>query len=338
MRYLSEDEATRMMGLGYVGELYEDLDGHLYGWVEGLDEWGEPVGFWEGLSDAEVPASSGMGALYESPDGTVYQVQGLEEEEEGAEAAPEGEAAAAAEPAEAEPSAESEAPPATGPGRPGRPRGFRRLRPVARGRRRPHLRARGARPGRPGPGAKGGPPRKRRGGFFKKLLPIAKFASRFIPIPGAGAVVRGGLTLASKLGKRKGVAGLGGIGALYAAPDGTVYQVQGLAAEDLDGLYADEELRGFAADEELRGFPRTKNFEGSTKTKNCADSPRMKSCEDLPRTKSYVASRRMKSCADFLRTKIFEGSTKAMSGRTLSAAWTPIYPPSRQNALVRRAG
>ena len=113
MRYLSEDESTQMMGLGYVGELYEDLDGHLYEWVEGLDEWGEPVGFWEGLSDAEVPASSSMGALYESPDGTVYQVQGLEEEEEGAEAAPEGEAAAAAEPAEAEPSAESEAPPAT---------------------------------------------------------------------------------------------------------------------------------------------------------------------------------------------------------------------------------
>jgi hypothetical protein len=263
MRYLSEDESTQMMGLGYVGELYEDLDGHLYGWVEGLDEWGEPVGFWQGLSDSEVPASSSMGALYESPDGTVYQVQGLEEEEEGAEAAPEGEAAAAAEPAEAEPSAESEAPPATGPARPGRPRGFRRLRPIPRGRRRPpHLRARGARAGRPGPGARGGPPRKRRGGFFKTLLPIAKLASRFIPIPGAGAVVRGGLTLASKLGKRKGVSGLGGIGALYAAPDGTVYQVQGLAAEDLDGLYADEELRGFAEDEELRGLSQDEDLRG----------------------------------------------------------------------------
>jgi hypothetical protein len=55
---------------------------------------------------------------------------------------------------------------------------------------------------------------------------------------------------------------LGGIGALYAAPDGTVYQVQGLAAEDLDGLYADEELRGFAEDEELRGLSQDEDLRG----------------------------------------------------------------------------
>ena len=58
MRYLSEDEA-----MGYVGELYEDLDGQLYGWVEGVDEWGDPIGSWHGLSQPEVPALGGLGAL-----------------------------------------------------------------------------------------------------------------------------------------------------------------------------------------------------------------------------------------------------------------------------------
>ena len=83
MRYLSEDEATRMGGLGYAGELYEDLDGNLYGWVEGVDEWGNPIGAWQELSQTEVPPLGGLGALYAAPDGTVYQVQGLAEEEEG---------------------------------------------------------------------------------------------------------------------------------------------------------------------------------------------------------------------------------------------------------------
>jgi hypothetical protein len=229
MRYLSEDEATRMGGLGYAGELYEDLDGNLYGWVEGVDEWGNPIGAWQELSQAEVQPLGGLGALYAAPDGTVYQVQGLAEEE--------GAAAEAAEPA---PPGESQAPEGPGPGR--------RVPPRARARhRRPGLTAQ-----RPGPGARGGPPRKRKGGFLKKLLPIAKFATGFIP--GVGPLVRGGLDVAGKLLKKPGVAGYAGLGALYATPDGTVYQVQGLAAEDLDGLYADEELRGFAADEELRGF------------------------------------------------------------------------------------
>ena len=68
--------------------------------------------------------------------------------------------------------------------------------------------------------------------------------------------------MAGRLLKKPGVSGYGGLGALYAAPYGTVYQVQGLAAEDLDGLYADEELRGFAADEELRGLDAEDELRG----------------------------------------------------------------------------
>jgi hypothetical protein len=249
MRHLSESEGTQMMALGYVSELYEDPDGNLYGWIEGVDERGNPIGSCQGLSQPEVSALSGLGALYEAPDGTMYHVQGLADEEA---------ADAKAESAEPEQSAESEAPPATESGEPSRPRPFQRRRPIAWGRRRPlYFRHRRpvARPG--GPGVRRGRPG--RGGFFKKLLPVAKLASRFIPIPGAGAAVRAGLTLASKLGTRKGV---GGLGALYAAPDGTVYQVQGLAEQELEGPYEEQAVHGFAEDEELRGLAQDEELRG----------------------------------------------------------------------------
>jgi len=236
----------------YLGE---DMDGNLYEYVEGLDGWGNPIGYWQGISQPEPPSLSGLGELYEAPDGTVYQVQGLAEEEE----TPESEEAA--EPEEEE-SGESEAPTGMGP----RQRLRRRVRvlgPRQRLRRRARVRrifpARS--PRRADPGVKHRPVRKRRG-FLKKLLPIAKFASRLIPVPGAGAAVRGGLTVADKLLTRKGVAGYDGLGALYAAPDGTVYQVQGPAEEDLNGLYGDEELRGFAEDEELQGLYEDEELRG----------------------------------------------------------------------------
>ena len=108
----------------------------------------------------------------------------------------------------------------------------------------------------------GGAPRKKKGGFLKKLLPIAKFATRFIP--GIGPVaVRAGIDVAGKLLKRKkGVAGYDGLGALYAAPDGSLYQVQGLAEEELQGFAEDEELKGFAEDEELRGLDEDEELRG----------------------------------------------------------------------------
>ena len=81
MRNLSEDEASRMMGLEDVGDVYQGADGHLYEWVAGVDGDGEQVGFWQGLSLSDAPALDGLGALYATPDGTVYQVQGLGDEE-----------------------------------------------------------------------------------------------------------------------------------------------------------------------------------------------------------------------------------------------------------------
>ena len=231
MRYLGDDEATQMRGIG----LYQGTDGNLYEWVEGVDAWGDSIGFWQGVSQPEDSVLSGLGALYQAPDGTLYQMHGLAEDAEtGAEAEPE---------AEKEPEAGEEQPmKAMGP----RPQRLRRLP--------------GRRPQRPAPGVRRGA-RRRKGGFLKKLLPIAKFATRFIP--GIGPVASAGLDVAGKLLKRKkGVAGYDSLGALYAAPDGSIYQVQGLAEEELQGFAEDEELKGFAEDEELRGLADDEELRG----------------------------------------------------------------------------
>lgn len=118
MRYLSENEAMQMSGIGQVGAVVEGADGMLYEWVEGIDGLGNPVGFWKKLrswvrplvqralpfaqkiapfipggaaaltaatpilQQAGVAGYGGLGALYQAPDGTVYQMQGLSEEDD----------------------------------------------------------------------------------------------------------------------------------------------------------------------------------------------------------------------------------------------------------------
>lgn len=115
MRYLSESDVTQMMGIGYLGEVRQGPDGHLYQFVQGVDGLGNPIGgFWSrikrGLKRALpiartlapfVPGGSavltaatpflrragiqgheGIGGLYEAPDGNVYQVQGLADDEQ----------------------------------------------------------------------------------------------------------------------------------------------------------------------------------------------------------------------------------------------------------------
>jgi hypothetical protein len=52
------------------------------------------------------------------------------------------------------------------------------------------------------------------------------------------------------------------LGALYQAPDGTLYQVQGLEEEDewIRGLDEDEELRGLGEDEWIRGLDEDERY------------------------------------------------------------------------------
>ena len=97
---------------------------------------------------------------------------------------------------------------------------------------------------------------------LKAVHRLAQRGASFIPGP-YGAAIRAGLKIATPLLQKAGVAGSHGLGALYQAPDGTLYQVQGLAQdEELRGLAEDEELRGFAEDEELRGLAEDEELQG----------------------------------------------------------------------------
>ena len=94
--------------------------------------------------------------------------------------------------------------------------------------------------------------------IVQRALPIARRVAPFIP-GGAAA-----LTAATPILKEAGIEGYDGLGALYQAPDGTLYQqVQGLDEdEELRGLDDDEELRGLDEDEELRGLDEDEELRG----------------------------------------------------------------------------
>jgi hypothetical protein len=181
---LGEDELTQVMGLGsYLGEVRQGPDGNLYQWVEGYDGLGNPVGFWKSLRRLAR--------------GVIRRALPL----------------------------------------------ARQFIPGAQA-----LRLLRWRPIR---------------GLLRRALP---FAQRFAPfIPGFGPAVAAGLRVATPILRQAGVTGYDGLGALYQAPDGTLYQVQGLAEdEDLRGLAEDEELRGWglAEDEELRGLAEDEELRG----------------------------------------------------------------------------
>jgi hypothetical protein len=93
--------------------------------------------------------------------------------------------------------------------------------------------------------------------LLQRALPIARKIAPFVP---GGAAV---LTAAAPILKQAGIEGYGGIGALYEASDGTVYQMQGLSERDeLQGFLADEELSGLEQDDELRGLEEDEELRG----------------------------------------------------------------------------
>jgi hypothetical protein len=101
-------------------------------------------------------------------------------------------------------------------------------------------------------------------GIWKRLRRLGRrafrVASQVAPlIPGGAAA----LTAITPIAQQAGVARSPGLGALYAADDGSVYQVEGLAEEELQGFAAAEELQGFAADdEELQGLDADEELQG----------------------------------------------------------------------------
>ena len=244
MQYVSEDQATQMMGIGYLGEVRQGPDGNLYQYVQGVDGLGNPIGgFWSRLKrvargvvrkalpiaqrfapfipggaaaltvatpflkQAGIAGHEGIGALYQAPDGSLYQqVQGLAEDEE------------------LRGLGEDEVTQMMGIGYLGE------VRQGPDGNLYQYVQ---------GVDGLGNPI----GGFWSRLKRVARggvrkalpIAQRFAPfIPGGAAA----LTVATPFLKQAGVAGY-----------------QGLDEDDeLRGLAEDDELRGLDEDEELRGI------------------------------------------------------------------------------------
>ncbi len=301
MRYLGEDEATQVMGIGYPGEVAQGADGRLYQWVQGMDGLGNPVGFWRRWSGQQryrfpygarrflrrpwrfVPVPMAPEAVPTPP--VVCPTP------------PPMPAAPTAAPA-ATPGAAPAAPAATatagwglgedeltqvmGLGYPGEVRtgpdgnlyqwvqavdglgnpvgwgwALRRLRKLAK-RALPFVQ-------RFAPLIPGGAAvtaLRAAAPLLRRALPFAQRLAPYIPGP-YGAAVATALRTATPILQQAGVAGYNGLGALYQAPDGTLYQVQGLAEdEELRGLAEDEELRGLAEDEELRGLAEDEELRG----------------------------------------------------------------------------
>jgi hypothetical protein len=260
MRHLDQDELTQMMGVGYLGEVRQGPDGNLYQWVEAVDGLGNPVGgLWRRLRRigrgirrvvrrvarrAGVAGHTGLGALYQAPDGTVYQLQGLAQEEE----LPR----------------QDELTQMMGVGylgemRQGPDGNLYQWVGVVDGLGNPI----GGLWRRIGRRLRRGVRRVRRG--VRRALTAAQRVASAIPLPQAQAVAAG-----IRVDRRAGVAGHTGLGALYQAPDGTVYQaqeedLQGLAEEneeELQGLAEEEELEGLAEEEELEGLAEEEELEG----------------------------------------------------------------------------
>lgn len=249
---------TELMGLGALGEIRRAPDGNLYQWVHGVDGLGNPVGFWKKLKrfvrkargfarkwapmvqrfasaiplpqaqavakgiqtaqGAGVFGVDGLGTLYETPDGTVYQVQGVADGDVS-------QILGVGSLGEVRQGPDGNLYEWThGVDGLGNPVGFwKKLKRFAR---RAHR-------------------------FVKKLAPMVQKVASFIPLPQAQAVAKG-----IELARGAGVLGVDGVGALYESPDGTVYQgiddddVQGLAAEDEIQGFADDEVQGYGQDED----------------------------------------------------------------------------------------
>ena len=272
MRYVSEDQATQMMGIGYLGELRQGPDGNLYQYVQGVDGLGNPIGgFWRrfkrlarravrralpyvqqfaplipgvgpvvSVLTSPIPAASAMAPVMMPTSPT--------------------EAPAAMPTAAMAPTETATAGWGIGEDAMTQMMGIGYLGEVRQG---PDGNLYQYMQGVDGLG-------NPIGGFWSRLKRglkavhrLAQRGASFVPGP-YGAAIRAGLKIATPILQKAGVAGYNGLGALYQAPDGTLYQqVQGLDEdEELRGLAEDEELRGLDEDEELRGIDEDEELRG----------------------------------------------------------------------------
>jgi hypothetical protein len=255
MRYLSENDVTQMMGIGYLGEVRQGPDGQLYQYVQGVDGLGNPIGFWRRLKrfarrvvkkalpiakqfapfipggaaaltavtpflkQAGVAGYEGIGELYEAPDGSLYQVQGVAEDED-------------LHGIDEDPMTQM--------------MGIGYLGEVRQG---PDGNLYQYMQGMDGLGNPIG--------FWGKLRKLGRRVLKYHP---AAMALR---AAARPILKKAGVAGYAGLSAPCQIAEDASYQMQGLADDDdLQGLDDDEELRGFDEDDELRGLEDDEELRG----------------------------------------------------------------------------
>jgi hypothetical protein len=258
--WLGDDDTVQ--GLGCPGTCM-GADGHLYEWVQGVDGLGNPVGFWKRIRRGLrriAPLAQRLAPLV--PGGQYVQ-----------------QAAAAFAPPVAPPSAPPGATPPVAAVATETPApamagwGLGSVGDIAEG---PDGNLYEWVQGVDGLGNPIGFWKRLKRGFrslAKRAMPLAQQFAPFVP-GGAAA-----LTVASPFLKRAGLVGTDGLGALYEAADGSLYQVQGmgdddelrgvgdeelqgLSEEELRGLEQDDELRGFGDDDELRGIAADDEIQG----------------------------------------------------------------------------
>ena len=101
--------------------------------------------------------------------------------------------------------------------------------------------------------------RKRLRKVVRRAMPLVQQVAPFIP---ALAPAAAALRVATPMLRQAGVAG-DGLGAIYQAPAGELYQVQGLeGGDELQGLEGDDELQGLEGDDELQGLEGDDELQG----------------------------------------------------------------------------
>jgi hypothetical protein len=144
----------------------------------------------------------------------------------------------------------------------------------------------------------------------QKALPIAKQFATFVP--GGTAA----LTAVTPVLKQAGVAGYDGLGALYQAPDGSVYQMQGISDDDdLRGLDEDEELRGLDEDEELRGFAEDEALQGLN------EDEQIQGFADDEELRGFDEDQEMQGIADYIRQDGMSGLERYDSEQGPQTRW-----------------
>lgn len=353
MTYLGENDMTQVMGIGYYGEVRQGPDGNLYQYVQGVDGLGNPIGSWwkrfgrpllsraavlarqyaqqqakkylqqyapsipggasaaPFLKQAGITGYESLGALYQAPDGALYQqqIQGLAEDEE------------------LRGLGEDEVTQMMGVGYLGEVRqgpdgnlyqwmqGVDGLgNPMGRWGKKWRRRLRQARAG------------------LRTALPLVQQVASAIPHPYAQAVSKG-LTVATPILQQTGVTGYIGLGALYEAPDGTLYQVQGLAEdEELRGFAEDEELRGFAEDEELRGFDEDEELRGfgeDEELRGFAEDEELRGFAEDEELRGFAEDEELRGIGGYVRQDGVSGLEAFVPQEPPSTRWfaPPNQPP-----------